>query len=111
MRRHRWLARRAGVIAVLGLLGPAVAFRTAAAPHDPVATRSIDLNAAPAEELELLPGVGPSLAAAIAADRHHLGPFGSVDALDRVRGIGPSLLARIRPHAVVRPAAPVYAAR
>lgn len=111
MRRRGWVARRSGAIAVLALLGLALAFRGRDGVRGAVVTRSIDLNSAPAAELELLPGVGPSLAAAIVADRGAQGPFDSVDALDRVRGIGPAVLARIRPHAVVAPSARVYAAR
>lgn len=74
----------------------------------------VDLNAAGTAELTILPGVGPSLAAAIVADRDANGAFRSVEDLDRVRGIGPGLLARIRPHAVAGDApaaAPAYAAR
>lgn len=110
LRRNR-MARRSGAAAVLAMLGLVLAFRGQGAPRCPAVTRSVDLNAAAADELELLPGVGPALAAAIVADREAQGSFGSVDALDRVRGIGPALLARIRPHVVVGQAPRVYAAR
>jgi hypothetical protein len=56
----------------------------------------IDLSTAPVEELALLPEVGPSLAARIAADRAVRGPFASVDDLARVRGIGEHKLAELR---------------
>lgn len=56
----------------------------------------IDLSTAPVEELALLPEVGPSLAARIAADRAVRGPFASVDDLSRVRGIGEHKLAELR---------------
>jgi competence protein ComEA len=59
--------------------------------------RPVDLNAGTAEDLAAVPGLGPSLAAAVAADRAENGPFPSVDALRRVRGIGPARLARARP--------------
>ncbi len=55
-----------------------------------------DLNSATAAELELLPGVGPSTAAAIVDDRERNGPFVSVDDLDRVSGIGPATLDSLR---------------
>lgn len=55
--------------------------------------RCVDLNQATPTELESLPRVGPSLAARIIASR----PFTDVDALDRVRGIGPATLRVLRP--------------
>ncbi len=57
---------------------------------------SIDVDAASAEELERLPGIGPALAARIVAERVARGPFGGPDGLLRVPGIGPKTLARIR---------------
>lgn len=60
----------------------------------------IDVDRASAEELARLPRVGPGLAVRIVADREAHGPFGSLEALDRVSGVGPTLLAAIRAHAV-----------
>ena len=48
----------------------------------------IDLNSASAEELQRLPGIGETLAAAIEADREANGPFSSPEDLMRVSGIG-----------------------
>jgi competence protein ComEA len=59
--------------------------------QDPV----LNLNHATVIELERLPGIGPSLARRIVADRDAQGPFASVAALDRVPGIGPALLGRL----------------
>jgi len=56
----------------------------------------IDVNHAGAAALESLPGIGPSLAAAIVAYREAHGPFLSVDALLDVPGIGPATLDKIR---------------
>ncbi len=67
----------------------------------PSIARRIDLNTAPAAELELLPGIGPALAARIIEERENEGPFESVDDLQRVRGIGPRTVERIREHAAV----------
>ena len=55
----------------------------------------VDVNTATAEELTVLPGVGPATARAIVEDRERNGPFGSVDDLDRVPGIGPGRLAAL----------------
>jgi len=55
------------------------------------------INTATAEELEALPEVGPSLAAAIIARREAEGPFTSLDDLDAVDGIGPNLLETLAP--------------
>lgn len=55
----------------------------------------VTLDALGASDLELLDGVGPARAAAIAAERER-GAFGSSDSLaDRVAGIGPATAARI----------------
>jgi competence protein ComEA len=52
----------------------------------------VDVNRSSIDELASLPGIGPKLAAQIAAAR----PFSTVDEVVRVRGIGPKTLARIR---------------
>lgn len=56
----------------------------------------IDLNQATEAELDELPGVGPSTAAAIVAHRVASGPFRRVDDLLDVRGIGPAKLEAMR---------------
>jgi competence ComEA-like helix-hairpin-helix protein len=56
----------------------------------------IDPNRATVSELVRLPGIGPSLAGRIVADRDQHGAFPSPQALLRVRGIGPKTLDRIR---------------
>jgi competence protein ComEA len=61
----------------------------------------VDLNSATADQLDTLPGVGPSTAAAILAYRSEHGPFASVDDLLEVRGIGDAKLEQIRPLARV----------
>ena len=57
----------------------------------------LDLDVATAIDLEALPGVGPSLARRIVAERDAHGPFGSLQGLERVRGIGPALVERLKP--------------
>jgi competence ComEA-like helix-hairpin-helix protein len=56
----------------------------------------ISLNTASAAELEAVPGIGPRRADAIIRDRERNGPFPSVDALARIPGIKPALVARVR---------------
>lgn len=53
----------------------------------------ININTASATELETLPGIGPSKAAAIIANR----PYSTVDDLERVPGIGARTLEQLRP--------------
>jgi len=57
----------------------------------------VDLNSATAEQLDGLPGVGPTTAAAILAYRDEHGRFGSVEELLDVRGIGEAKLEQLRP--------------
>jgi competence protein ComEA len=53
----------------------------------------LDLNTATAAELDALPGIGPVLAQRIVDHRTAHGRFISVDQLDDVSGIGPSIFA------------------
>ncbi len=63
-----------------------------------VAQAGVDVNAASATELEALPGIGASKAAAIVAYRDEHGAFASVEQLDDVPGIGPATVENLRPH-------------
>ncbi len=57
----------------------------------------IDPNTADAVELDRLPGIGPSTAAAIVSSRAEGPPFSRAEELGRVSGIGPATVERIRP--------------
>ncbi len=59
--------------------------------------RRVDLDRGSAADLAAVPGIGPGLAAEVVRDREERGPFRSVDALRRVRGIGPARLEKARP--------------
>ena len=59
--------------------------------------RQIDLNRADRSELLQVPGLGPSSADAILAHRAERGPFGSVDELTHVHGIGPKTTEKVKP--------------
>lgn len=52
----------------------------------------LSLSTATASALQTLPGVGPSLAAAIIEHREREGPFEQVDDVLDVAGIGPAKL-------------------
>ncbi len=56
----------------------------------------IDINLASAEELDLLPGIGPAIADAIIEYRTDNGPFASVDELARVPGISARMVDTMR---------------
>ncbi len=62
----------------------------------------VDLNSADAALLDTLPGIGPSTAAKIVADREANGPYLSVDDLGRVPGIGPKKLDSLKDLVCVR---------
>ncbi|MCD4774981.1 MAG: ComEA family DNA-binding protein [Candidatus Aegiribacteria sp.] len=51
-----------------------------------------DINTATEEQLQLIPGIGPSKASAIASWLRQNGPVSSVNDLQAVPGIGPSML-------------------
>ena len=57
-------------------------------PEVKTASSLININSATAEELEQLPGIGPSTAQKIVSDRMANGSFKSTDDLKRVTGIG-----------------------
>lgn len=57
----------------------------------------VDLNRADAEELQALPRIGPKKARWIVEDRKRRGPYGEVDDLQRVKGIGPRTVEILRP--------------
>ncbi|MCC6928056.1 MAG: helix-hairpin-helix domain-containing protein [Gemmatimonadaceae bacterium] len=57
---------------------------------------SVDVESASAAELERLPRVGPALAQRIVSDRSTRGPFGSIEGLQRVRGIGPAMARQLQ---------------
>ena len=95
--RERSLAR-AGLAFLLSLV-----LGMAALPAEAAGSLSgvVNVNTASAEELQLLPGVGESRARAIVSLRKSRGGFRSVDELVEVKGIGPTLLERLRPFVVL----------
>jgi len=63
----------------------------------------LDLNSATVEQLEQLPGVGPTIAAAIVRFREKSGPLHRVEDLLAVRGVSKNKLAKLRPYVFVAP--------
>lgn len=59
--------------------------------------RAIDPNLATAGDLDLLPGVGPSVAARIIEARVKGGPFRKPEDMLRVRGVGLKTLEKLKP--------------
>ena len=57
----------------------------------------LDLDVASVTEIDRLPRVGPALARRIVASRDSAGPFGSLDGLKRVKGIGAATLEHLAP--------------
>ena len=56
----------------------------------------VNINSADAEELQLLPGIGPVLAKRIIAYRKQYGMFRSLDSLRNISGIGPKTVQKLR---------------
>lgn len=76
----------------------------------PPAVSLIDLDLASAAAIESLPRIGPTLAARIVANRDSFGAFGSLDGLQRVKGVGVAMAKTLRERVtfsgVARPDAP-----
>ena len=66
------------------------------APSAPASAGAVNINTASAAEMDSLPGIGPSKAAAIIAFRIQNGPFKSCDDLEQVYGIGSKTVAGLR---------------
>lgn len=80
---------------IVCLLFGAGAFAKKKPPAQPV-----NINAATSEELQLVPGIGPSTAEKILQMRKSYGPFKSVDDLLAIRGLGPKRLEKMRKYLV-----------
>ncbi len=82
---------------------------TEAAPASETGTLAdgrVVLNLATEDDLEKLPGIGPTRAKAILALRQKLGKFRAVSELLRVKGLGRKSLARLAPKLVLDPPKP-----
>jgi competence ComEA-like helix-hairpin-helix protein len=61
----------------------------------------VNLNTATSEELQQVPGIGPSTAQKILQARKSYGAFKSVDDLQAIQGIGPKRLEKMRKYLTV----------
>ncbi len=71
------------------------------APARPAATTIVNINTAPAAELETLPGVGAKTAARIIEYRQKNGPFKKIEELMNVRGMGEKSFLKLKPRLTV----------
>jgi len=88
---HNHKAYPLGVIMII-LLMAGLIFH----PEDPAAQQKIDLNTAPAEVLETLPGIGPVRAQSIIEFRKEHGAFTSIEQIKEVPGIGEGIFEQIK---------------
>jgi competence protein ComEA len=89
---HQTLRNALGILLVACLLAPLAA----AAAGGP--TGVVNVNTATAEQLQLLPRIGPSVAQRIVEYRKDNGKFSSLEDLMLVRGIGESTFAQLKPY-------------
>jgi competence protein ComEA len=73
---------------------PPVALSAATPAKEPA--RKININKASYEEIQTLPGIGPTYARAIVEYRKAHGPFQTIEDLEKVKGIGPATVERVR---------------
>jgi len=92
------LAAGLGLLLCLGASAAPPAEPKAAAAAKPAA---VDVNRASAADLQSVPGIGKSLAQRIIDFREKNGPFGKVDDLLKVQGIGEKSLEKLRPYLTV----------
>ena len=104
-RFDRALGAALAALALLALLTAAPWAQRRAAAQEPfpqAAQDRIDLNTAPAAELQCLPGIGEKRAQAIVVFRTENGPFSSAEELQKVRGISQAIARAAAPYVTVR---------
>jgi competence protein ComEA len=69
---------------------------TEGTPPPPVGDELVDINTASAEELDKLPGIGPTIAQRILDYRTQHGPFAAIEDIVNVPGIGDATFAEIK---------------
>jgi competence protein ComEA len=92
---------RASMVAVVGVALVLLALTGDSVAGRPALTGVVNINTATADELRLLPGIGPAKARLVIEYRT-AHPFRTVEELARVKGIGPKTVRKLRPHLTVR---------
>jgi competence ComEA-like helix-hairpin-helix protein len=89
------IARALAVLSILLILvfAPDAHANTKNPPAHP-----IDINTATAEQLQQVPGIGPSTAKAIVNFRQKSGPFQRIEDLLAIKGISKARLEKMRPY-------------
>ncbi|MBN1560064.1 ComEA family DNA-binding protein [candidate division KSB1 bacterium] len=64
-------------------------------------TRTININVASLDELQILPRIGPATAQKIIAFREKNGPFSTIEDIQKVSSIGPKTFEKIKDHITV----------
>ena len=90
------------VCAVATILCCAVVFAAAGQGKKQPPAKPLDLNTATPEELQQLPGIGPTTAKAMVHFREKSGPFRRVEDLLVIRGITRRKLEKLRPYVTVQ---------
>jgi competence protein ComEA len=84
-------------VALVLCIGLVIAPLTAAAQKGPApAGDKVNLNSATAEQLETLPGIGPSIAKSIVEYRNKVGKFTKIEEILNVKGVGEKKFQRIK---------------
>ena len=90
------MRKLAGLLAVGLLVAAAAPAPAAAAAASAPAAEKVNINAATADQLTALPGIGPSYAQRIVEYREKNGPFKKVEDLLNVTGIGEKTFEKIK---------------
>lgn len=83
---------------IIALFALVLVFSSAVMAGEGEVSGVVNINTAGAEELQLLPRVGPALAERIIEFRTSHGPFGSIDEIVAVKGIGDASLDKLEPY-------------
>jgi len=96
-------ARASRIVLLAGLIASALVAGASTSFAEPAPINGVvNVNTASSEELQLLPGVGEVRAEAIIQVRKEKGGFKQVNDLLEVKGVGPTMVERLRAHMVLK---------